>query len=129
MKKILLFLAASAIIIVSCSKNQKAVNQLEGSWKVTSVIKNGTAQPDSTYNGMVYKFEKCKVKKGACDGTMTEDGKSIPFTYDITEKGTRMTITVYGIAETSEIVEHSKTKFKWKTVDGSDTIETTIEKN
>lgn len=128
MKKIQLVLLALAIVIISCSKNQKVVNQLEGTWKVTSVKENGVAQPDSTYKNSRYTFEKCKVKKGACPGTLTEDGKSIGFTYDISDKGKKMTITVFGVSETSDILEHSKSKFVWRSMDGNDETETTIEK-
>ncbi len=125
----LLLLAAVALTITFCSKNQRVVNQLDGTWKVTSEVENGVAQPDSTYKDVVYKFEKCKVKKGDCNGTLTEKGKSITFTYKITEKGKKIIITTFGVATTSDIVEHSKKKFKWKTVDGNDVTETTIEKN
>ena len=130
MKKTKLVLLAVAVIFAFCSKNQKVVKQLDGTWKITSMKENGVEQPDSLYKDVTYKFEKCRVKKGPCDGSMSEAGKTVPFTYDITDKGTKITITIsaFGVSETSEIVEHSKTKFVWKTVDGSDETETTIEK-
>ena len=123
-----LLIVALVLIIAACSKDQKVVKQLEGTWKVTSAKHNGVAEPDSVYSGTRYTFESCKVKKGDCAGTVSEDGKSFPFTYNISEKGTKMTVTMLGVSSTSDILEHSKSKFVWKTTDGSDVDETTIEK-
>jgi len=128
-KSLLLILPLAVMLIVSCNKDQKVVNDLEGSWKVTSEIENGVALPDSAYNTTVYQFEKCKVKNGACPGTVTEDGKAFSFTYAIQDKGETMIITMLGISSTSEILEHTKTKFRWRTADGTSVTETTIEKN
>lgn len=126
------YLFASALLgivmFIACSKDQRTVNRLEGTWKVTALSENGVAAPDSMYKNSTYTFEKCKVKKGACPGTLTDDGKSIPFTYDISDKGEKMTITLFGISQTADIIENSKTKFRWKITDGSDVTETTIEK-
>lgn len=120
------------IIFFSCSKDQKVVKQLEGTWKVTSIKENGQAQPDSLYSGDSYTFEKCKVKKGPCDGTWTTDGKAVPFTYSISDKGTKFTMTmnIFGVSEseTGDIVEHSDSKFVFKSNDGGDETETTLEK-
>jgi hypothetical protein len=127
MKHIKLFFI-SIIIAVSCSKDQRVVNQLEGDWKVVSQIEDGVAQPDSTYKNTTYTFQKCKVKKGDCGGSVSEDGKAIPFTYRISEKGEKITFTLFGISETGTIREHSKTRFVWVTDDGKHVDETTIEK-
>lgn len=121
-----------ALICFSCSKDQKVVKQLEGTWKVTDEKENGVSQPDSTFAGETYTFTKCKVKKGDCDGTWTTDGKAVPFTYAIIDKGTkiRMTLNVFGVSEseTSDIVEHSDSKFVFKSTIDGDVIETTLEK-
>lgn len=127
-KSMLLAIPAAMLLIVACSKDQKVVNQLEGKWKVTAETENGTAVPDSLFANSTYEFEKCKVKNGACPGTYTEDGKATSFTYDIKDDGKTMVVSFFGIASSSEIIENSKTKFKWRSTDGSDVTETTIEK-
>lgn len=129
MKKVALALVLiTAAVFFACSKDQKVVNDLEGNWKVTAETVNGVATPDSVYANTQYKFEKCKVKKGACPGTITEDGKATSFTYDISEKGTKFTLSVFGISSTNDILEHSSSKFKWSSNDGTDVTVTTIEK-
>lgn len=131
MKKIKLALLALTVVLIAaaCSKDQKVVKQLDGEWKTTSEKVNGVELPDSlSDNTGIYKFEKCKVKKGPCSGTYTDAGKSMPFTYEISEKGTKMTMTVFGIATTSDIVESSKTKFVHKYTEDGDTYEITLEK-
>ena len=124
----LLLIPVAVLLLVACSKDQKVVNQLEGKWKVTASSENGVAMPDSTFANSYYEFEKCKIKDGACPGTYTEDGKALAFTYDIKDDGKKMVVTILGIADESEILENSKTKFKWRSTDGSDVAETTIEK-
>jgi hypothetical protein len=129
MKKITCALVAiTMLVIAACSKDQKVVKELEGTWKVTAVKEDGVAQPDSTFNTQTYSFEKCKVKKGPCNGTMTDEGKALPFTYSISEKGTRITMTVFGISEVGEILEHSESKFVFRSMDGSPVTETTLTK-
>jgi major membrane immunogen (membrane-anchored lipoprotein) len=124
----LLLLPMALLLLVACNKDQKVVNQLEGKWKVTGSSENGVAMPDSTFSNSYYEFEKCKIKDGACPGTYTEDGKALAFTYDIKDDGKKMVVTILGIADESEILENSKTKFKWRSTDGPDVTETTIEK-
>ena len=128
MKKLSLFFITALLIIGACSKDQKTVNRLEGDWKITEVTVDGVAEPDSSYRDATYSFEKCKVKKTSCDGTFTEDGKALPFTYKITDKGTKITMTFLGIQSTGDIIENSKTKFKWKFVEDNEETITTIEK-
>jgi hypothetical protein len=133
MKKLVyILLAVTTAIVISCSKDQKVVKELEGDWKVTAQKVDNVAQPDSTFKGTTYHFDKCKVKKGDCDGSVNEDGKSFPFKYRITEKGTKFTLTLSfaGTTQTStaDILEHSKTKFVYKSTDNGEVTETTLEK-
>ncbi|MEZ4722009.1 MAG: hypothetical protein R2813_09060 [Flavobacteriales bacterium] len=70
--KFTLAVALVALITASCSKDQKVVKQLSsGTWKVTAMTYNGESVPDSAYSKDRYTFEKCKVKKGDCDGVNT----------------------------------------------------------
>jgi hypothetical protein len=128
MKTVKLLLLAAIITLASCNKNQKVVNNLEGSWKVTAETIDGVSTPAADLPAATYTFENCKIKKGDCSGSISEDGKSTSFTYNISDKGTTMTITAFGVSGTSEILEHSSSKFVWKSTEDGETIETTIEK-
>ena len=117
--KNLVYLSLAALLIVACSKDQKAVNNLEGSWVRTGLSYDGVTIVDTT--GTTYSFEKCKVKKADCPGTMTSDGKSFPFTYNFADKGETFTITleVLGIpaANTGSVIEQSSSKFVFNYTD------------
>jgi len=132
MKTVKLLMLAVVISLASCNKDQKAVNQLEGDWKITSLKVDGVAQPSSDYENTTYTFEKCKVKNGDCPGKITEDGKSFDFTYNVSEKGEKMTIKfdILGtkVTTVADILESSKTKFVWKSIEDGETVESTIEK-
>jgi hypothetical protein len=122
-----LLLLVSTMIIVSCSKDMKVVKQLDGSWKVTSWTEDGVAAPAAEYENMTYNFTKCKVKKEDCDGSITDGSTSMPFTYRVTEKGEKITMTYnflgVNFSETADIEEHSKTKFVISSVeDGVKTV-------
>lgn len=132
-------LALALVVIVACSKDQKVVKQLDGTWTITAMTYDGVASPADSYAGSTYTFEKCKVKNEACPGSYTytdptKGAQTFPFTYTITEKGTKFTVTMtaFGItapAVTSDIVESSKTKFVFSSTDedGKITV-TTLEK-
>ncbi len=128
MKKLVLFVFG-IILFASCSKDQKVVNQLEGTWKETSRNVNGVAQ---TPSNATYAFEKCKVSKSDCNGTISEDGKSFPFTYSISDKGktVKININVLGFVDSSTgtIVEHTSSKFIYSYTDIGTTTEVTLAK-
>lgn len=136
--KFTLAVALVALITASCSKDQKVVKQLSsGTWKVTAMTYNGESVPDSAYSKDRYTFEKCKVKKGDCDGEYTTYDPSkgevvTPFTYSISDGGEKIMIsmTFFGVPvnSTGDILEHSKDKFVWSSKDEyGDVTETTIE--
>lgn len=132
MKKITLALTlvlSCVIIFIACNKNQKVVNQLDGTWKIEGVTEDGKAQPTTEYENTTYKFEKCKVKKGDCPGTVTEDGKALAFTYRISDDGEKLTMNVLGQSATADIIENSKTRFKYRSTDSKGVVtETTLTK-
>lgn len=105
----LLIILGLAFFVLSCDKNQKAVNKLEGSWKATNYIwtdvEEGGASDDivAGEDAMTMTFEDCKLKSGnGCkavwvitdliDGVVTtidydsykvsDDGKTLEFYSD-----------------------------------------------
>lgn len=140
MKKIKLLSTIVAVVLIAfaCSKDQKVVRQLDGEWKMTALSRNGVAEDASSYENTTYTFKKCKVSKGDCEGSTTTNDPSkgdvtFPFTYSISEKGTKITINleVFGFveSETGDIIEHSKSKFVWSVTDeDGDVTESTLEK-
>lgn len=122
---------ATLAIFSSCSKDQKVVKELDGSWNISSRTYDGVAAPASETNGVVYKFNACKLKEGDCDGSISAPDSSkgtvtYDFKYSISEKGTKFNITVSLLGILSEtvsadIVEHSKSKFVYKYLDQTTT--------
>lgn len=126
-------LLAAITVISACSKDQKVVKELEGTWTVTATTVDGVAQPDSTFSGTTYTFNKCKVKKENCNGTLEADlgifgSLSFGFQYNIADKGETFNMIVLGETTSSTIVEHSDSKFVFSTSDTSGVIETTLTK-
>ena len=124
MKKISIILSAlvmAAFLVTSCSKDQKSVNRLEGDWKITYFSADGEAADKEDYEGTTYTFNKCKVKKGDCDGSITAPDPdkgtiTIPFTYNVSDKGEKMSITtdLFGFSSTTNytITDQTKTTIK-----------------
>ena len=135
MKKLIVPVVLLIVIVASCSKDQKVVNELEGTWDITRQSINGVVVGGN--DGTTYTFEKCKVKKGDCPGTLSaldslKGNIATPFTYSISEKGTKISITYnfFGF-ETSingDILEHTKTKFTYEYIQIGDVYEETLEK-
>ena len=128
--KNLLYLSIAALFFIACSKDQKAVKNLEGTWTRTGLTHNGVTAIDTSVT--TYAFQTCKVKKGDCPGTMTSDGKGYDFTYNFTDKGEKFTITlsVLGIpvANTGDVVEQTSSKFVFNYQTDSLLIEETLVK-
>jgi len=125
------------VTLASCSKNQKVVKDLEGTWRITHQVVNDTVVPDSVNAHILYEFEKCKVKKEDCPGTIKDDqGGSfqLAFTYTIEDKGETIVFKaeVFGIQSnsTGTFKERSDTKMvieEPNDANGNHTI-TTLEK-
>jgi hypothetical protein len=135
MKKAIYYLAPVLIaisIFIACSKDQRVVKQLDGKWKVTAETEDGVAQPVTSYEKQEYSFTACKVKKADCDGSISDPSFTLPFKYNISDKGEKITMTFNllgtNIVETGTIVEHSDKKFVFSTVDDGKTTVTTLEK-
>jgi hypothetical protein len=120
MKKIITILALAVILVSACSKDQKVVKQLDGEWKTTAVKVNGVSVDMSAYGDVRYKFTKCKVSKGDCDGTLisqdpTKGSIETSFTYNIENDGKTINIKYSFLGFTTsikgDIIEQTKTTF------------------
>lgn len=140
MKKLAIIIGIFTLL-TACSKDQKVVRRLaDGEWEVTGYSIDGESQPDSTFSGNSYTFEKCKVSKEDCEGryTYTDPDKgstSSSFKYSISDKGEKITIKIdlydtgITVSTTYDIVVNEKDKFVWSdTNEDGEVKETTIEK-
>jgi len=112
MKK-LFYVSLAVLFLAACSKDQKAVNQLEGTWTRTAYKEAGVTIIDTAITS--YKFTKCKLKKSDCPAEIISGGKTMAFTYNFTEKGEKFTMTFnfLGItgAQTGDVVELTSDQF------------------
>lgn len=128
MKKLFVFCIAVALVAVACSKEQRVVNKLEGTWKGTSakasILGFEIDFPLGDFN-ILYTFNPCKVKDGACSGTYQLDTYTDNFSYTIGGKGTTIDwVDSSGTIQSLEILELEKTTFKVKDDFGLDTTGT-----
>ncbi|MCB9224791.1 MAG: hypothetical protein R2780_15235 [Crocinitomicaceae bacterium] len=118
MKKLFIFCLSVALVIVACSKEQRVVNKLEGTWKGTSAKANVLGfEIEVPLDGIdiIYTFNPCKVNKGFCNGTYQLDTYTDDFTYTIGNKGTTIDwIDSSGTTQSIDILELEKTTFKVK---------------
>ncbi len=122
----------------ACSKDQKVVRQLSGTWKVSDYTIDGKQQDKSSFSGQTYEFEKCKVKKEMCSGRVnvpdsTKGTITFEFKYRIREKGNKIDIQInfFGLVsetQTGDIKEHSKKKFRYSYKSDNEEHEITMEK-
>lgn len=87
MKKIVKYtlLTTMVVLAVACSKDQKAVKELEGTWEVTK--QDGQTVSDS--DKFTLKFDYCKLRKDEyCKYTQSDnDGYSYQADYKVIDKG------------------------------------------
>ena len=121
--KNVLYISLSLLIFTACSKDQKAVNNLEGTWTRTGLAYNGVVVVDSS--STTYTFEKCKVSKDDCPGEMISDGKTLAFTYNFSEKGEKFTLTVLETTAVDKgcVVEQTDDTFIFKYTDASSGVQ------
>lgn len=135
-------IAAIALLAVSCSKDQKTVNRLDGTWKanrffVTTDLGSGDALALGVITEATYTFSDCKLKTDEwCTGSSSityaiGDKDTDSYLYRVTEKGTVLetkddnsSITINRI----EIIEMTKTTLKVKQTDEDQTIEISLDK-
>lgn len=93
MKKLIFVAIASVMVLVSCSKDQRTVNKMEGTWELDKIVyanANGSItdnDPEGTYT-----FNKCKLRKDDwCTGSFNYTSNDVTFSdnfeYRITNDG------------------------------------------
>src|SRR5690606_16371118 len=93
MKRLLIAGLLVSAVFVSCSKEQRVVNKLEGTWKASSAkAEYGGLSIDIPIDDTIniqYTFYDCKLKDGDCEGLYVNslDGSSDNFTYTIGDGG------------------------------------------
>lgn len=101
MKKFPLFFASAALLFsfAACSKDQKAVRQLDGKWRATTERTwiNDVEQTGELEGTIYYTFDKCSVKKeDFCDGTINANinglNFDLPFGFRVEDDGTTLVI-------------------------------------
>jgi hypothetical protein len=98
MKKSSVFVLLSAIMLViaSCSKEQMALNKLEGTWRYMKVSTFGITldMAQMGYANATLQFSKCSAKKDpVCNGVISLSGQTVPFQYDMAKDGKSVTVT------------------------------------
>lgn len=139
MKKLLFVAVAFAgLTLVSCNKDQSAVNKLDGSWTVTKLesTSGGTSYDPIAAGDMTMSmtYTKCKLKTDEwCTTTYTQTITGWPSytesdVYRVTGDGTTLEVKDSDTSSTiwtTTIEELTKSTFRGTSVDGSTT--TTIE--
>lgn len=85
-----LTLVLGMLVLASCDKNQKAVNQLEGEWKVTSqtITAFGFTTTEAPEDNIIYTFNKCDNDDGNCTGTLQfNSDPAQKFSYSAEDEG------------------------------------------
>jgi len=107
------YLMLAVLFITACSKDQKAVKNLEGTWARANYTEAGVTMTDTS--NTTYEFTTCKVKKEDCPGKLNSDGKTLDFTYNFTDKGEKFNLFIdfLGVvsATKGDVVEQTDNKF------------------
>ena len=111
MRKILFVLTLSiSMFLLGCTKNQQAVNKLEGTWELYEVATtfSGTTVINHT-DGITVVYNKCKLSKDDwCNGENRDDGSlAASFEYRVTNSGNGIEVKNEGSDEINvgEILE------------------------
>jgi len=122
MKNVFFFLSISALLILTaCDKDQKAVKMLDGTWELSAV--NGFPIPVNSEAYHTYTFSNCKLKDNEyCDVVYTDNSETWNFLYNVSGKGTVMTVKSGNEVRSFTIVELEKEKFITTTVLEGNTI-------
>lgn len=131
MKKLaFLLVIMTALVVISCNKNQSAVKKLDGTWTLKKI--DGSDVPDSLQYTTT--FTKCKLRKEEwCDMSVTYDGTTTEYEFKVTDKGqTLVQQNAYGSIVTENsftIKDITKTGLFLEWTDTSGTYSADYEKN
>jgi hypothetical protein len=135
-------LIAITMLAVACSKDQSAVNKLDGNWSATKAVMTesgfGFAIDLIMFGGSVtFDFDGCKLKNDewcTATSTLTFDGDSETETmiYRVSGDGTVLeskSSDTSAVINTISILELNRNNCVLKQVDGTVTLDLTLKKN
>lgn len=106
---------ALVLILSACSKEQQALNKLEGKWNYTKITVLGFAidLAQLGYTNASIEFVKCDSKQTQlCTGVINLNGTPAAFTYDMASDGKSVkVIEAGGTTSTYKIVKLDKSNF------------------
>lgn len=130
MKK-LLYILPLILLFISCTRNQVALNKLEGTWTLTQrrVSNINTGQNDLSYPYQTkWSFTKCKLNKSeSCPGSISDTTGITDIDYTILEDGYKAEITIKGADTTTavyDLVSYGKTEMSLALQDTDETVYT-----
>jgi hypothetical protein len=117
MRKAVLVVGVLFVLIASCSKEQRVVNKLEGTWKATEATTEFAGLslqiPISEFTEILFTFNECKVKDGPCSGVSSYDGVTDDFSYTIGgDANTIQYLDSLGQEQSLTLLELEKESFK-----------------
>lgn len=134
MKK-LFFIAASfaLVLLASCSKEQQAVNKVEGTWKAVKMTAtlSGQSQEVPLSTDLKLTFDKCKLKKDEwCKGRSTSGTDVSEFEYKFTNDGDDLVRRTVGGGDeqTMNVTDLTKSEMTLKYTDDSVIYQIDLEK-
>jgi hypothetical protein len=105
--KAVAFLITGLFLFSACNKDQKLIADIEGEYKIESVInyKNGEGTPVIFSGGRIF-FQDCKMKDGVggnCDGWFEFDGKPrVNFQYHTQKQEGKKVINITNLSSLDE---------------------------
>lgn len=109
------FILILLMTIASCTKQQRTVNKLAGSWEVRSATIKGVGELNTDQE---FNFEKCRIRKNNyCDFSLIDrDNQETTFgSYLISEEGIEVTI-VFTEELTTAVHVFTIEKVNWRTL-------------
>ena len=91
-----LFLLTS-LLLLSCSKNQRTINRLDGKWNVISAEIQGFGEQNPD---LIYEFEYCKQRQAdGCDFSVHnfETNEVVRGVFTINDRGNKLSLTVSSV--------------------------------
>jgi hypothetical protein len=120
MKKKIVFTAiaiiAMMLLFASCSKEQAALNKLEGTWNYVKISTFGTTldMAQLGYANATLQFSKCSAKDNLCNGVITL-GQPVPFRYNMAKDGKSVTVATATETTTYNIKKLDKSNLVYTT--------------
>lgn len=116
------------LALISCNKDDAAVKDLDGIWKMTSWVENGEEKEYLEYLELRWRFEACPYPDIGCEGlyyrraTYTQDSIEVSnegFDYYVTDKGQSLKMEYeFGATENYTIEKLTKNKLRIVSIDG-----------